>query len=300
MTRYVPLESSASGSHLPVTLMSRVGLFLCALYAAVIVTCFAFAYGAGIKGQYVILQLPIALQSSLLQEVGLASHIEHISWAAAYLLLGLPTIALLYYAGWLIERCCANASSGRKVELTLSQLPQDLPIPVDDGAAGHLTGLSLPDLKLPATDGSSINLAGLRGRWVIYIYPMTGRPDVSLPDGWDGIPGARGCTPQSCSFRDHYDELRLLETGVFGLSAQPTDYQREARDRLHLPFELLSDSELKLKALLQLPTFTVAGMELYKRLTLIAEDGVIVKVFYPVFPPDRNADDVLDWLRRGA
>ena len=277
--------------------MSRVGLFLCALYAAVIVTCFAFDHGAGIKGQYVLLQLPIALQSSLLQEVGLTSHFEHISWTAAYLLFGLPTITLLYYAGWLIERCYANASFGRKVELALSQLPKDLPIPFDNGAAGHLTWLPLPDLEIPATDGSSINLAGLHGRWVIYIYPMTGRPDVPLPDGWDDIPGARGCTPQSCSFRDHYAELQSLKTGVFGLSAQPGDYQLEARDRLHLPFELLSDSELKLKALLQLPTFAVAGMELYKRLTLIVEDGVIVKVFYPVFPPDRNADDVLAWLK---
>jgi len=182
----------------------------------------------------------------------------------------------------------------------LSQLPENLPVPVDDGAAAHLMGLSLPDLELLCTDGSSINLAELPGRHVIYIYPMTGRPGVPLPDGWDVIPGARGCTPQSCSFKDHFVELQRLRTGVFGLSTQASDYQREARDRLHLPFELLSDSELKLEALLQLPTFTVAGMELYKRLTLIAEDGVIVKVFYPVFPPDRNADDVLDWLRRGA
>jgi peroxiredoxin len=180
------------------------------------------------------------------------------------------------------------------------QLPQNLPIPVDDGAATHLTGLPLPNLELPSTDGSAINLAGVRGRWVIYIYPMTGRPDVTLPDGWDGIPGARGCTPQSCGFRDHYAELASLKTGVFGLSAQPSAYQLEARDRLHLPFELLSDAELRLNALLQLPTFAVAGMELYKRLTMIVEDGLIVKVFYPVFPPDRNADEVLAWLRQNA
>jgi peroxiredoxin len=282
--------------------MSRVGLFLSALYAAVIVICLAFAYDAGsdFKGQYVFLQLPIALQSSLLQWLDHTSSIEHLSWAAAYLLFGLPTFALLYLVGWLIERCRSNLPFKRDVELGLSHLPKDLLIPIDDGAAAHLIGLQLPHLELPSTDGFSINLAGLRGRWVIYIYPMTGRPDVPLPDGWDGIPGARGCTPQSCGFRDHYSELASSKTSVFGLSVQPSAYQFEARDRLHLPFELLSDAELKLKALLQLPTFTVAGRELYKRLTMIIEDGVIVKVFYPVFPPDRNANEVLAWLRRNA
>jgi peroxiredoxin len=132
------------------------------------------------------------------------------------------------------------------------------------------------------------------------VYPMTGRPDVPLPDGWDGIPGARGCTPQSCTFRDHYSELRSLNTSVLGLSVQTTDYQKEARDRLHLPFELLSDSEHRLKQLLRLPTFKVAGMELYRRLALIVQDGQIQKVFYPVFPPDQNAPDVLAWLRQNA
>lgn len=184
--------------------------------------------------------------------------------------------------------------------MNLSQLPSDLPRPVDDGAAAHLGGTLLPRIALPSTDGTTVNLADLRGQWVIYIYPMTGRPDVPLPDGWDGIPGARGCTPQSCSFRDHYKELQDLGTGVFGLSAQTTGYQREARDRLHLPFQLLSDSSLQLKSALRLPTFTAAGMELFKRLTLIAEHGKIKKVFYPVFPPDRNADDVLVWLRTDA
>jgi peroxiredoxin len=182
----------------------------------------------------------------------------------------------------------------------LSQLPSDLPRPVDDGAAAHLAGALLPRIALPSTDGTTVHLADLGGRWVIYIYPMTGRPDVALPDGWDGIPGARGCTPQSCSFRDHYKELQELGTGVFGLSAQGTDYQREARDRLHLPFQLLSDSSLQLKSALRLPTFTTAGMELFKRLTLIAEHGKIRNVFYPVFPPDRNADEVLAWLRKDA
>jgi len=182
----------------------------------------------------------------------------------------------------------------------LSQLPSVLPRPVDDGAASHLEGSCLPSVVLLATDGGSVNLGELRGRFIIYVYPMTGRPDVPLPDGWDGIPGARGCTPQSCSFRDHYRELKDLGTGVFGLSAQGTEWQREARDRLHLPFQLLSDSALHLKGGLRLPTFTVAGMELFKRLTLVAEDGKIRKVFYPVFPPDRNADDVLAWLGSDA
>jgi peroxiredoxin len=180
------------------------------------------------------------------------------------------------------------------------ELPKDLPRPVDDGAASHLDGMTLPKILLPATNGTTVNLAGIQGRVVIYIYPMTGRPGVPLPDGWDGIPGARGCTLQSCAFRDHYSELKSLKTSVLGLSAQTTDYQTEARDRLHLPFELLSDSELRLKQALGLPTFKVAGMELYKRLTLIAENGRIQKVFYPVFPPDRNADDVLAWLRQNA
>lgn len=181
-----------------------------------------------------------------------------------------------------------------------SELPKDLPRPVDDGAASHLQGMSLPKLVLPATDRTDVHLVAIPGRFVIYIYPMTGPPGVPLPDGWDAIPGARGCSPQACSFRDHYVELKSLCTGVFGLSAQTTEYQGKERDRLHLPFQLLSDSALQLKQLLRLPTFTAGRMELYKRLTLIVEDGRIVKVFYPVFPPDRNADDVLAWLRNEA
>ncbi len=181
-----------------------------------------------------------------------------------------------------------------------SQLPKDLPVPIDDGATVHLVGIELPKLSLISTNGTNINLRELTGRWIIYVYPMTGRPGVPLPDGWDGIPGARGCTPQSCNFRDHYAELKALHTGVLGLSAQRSEYQREARDRLHLPFELLSDSGLQLKDALQLPTFTVAGMELFKRLTLVTCDGIIEKVFYPVFPPDQNADEVLTWLRENV
>jgi peroxiredoxin len=181
-----------------------------------------------------------------------------------------------------------------------SELPKDLPRPIDDGAASHLKDMRLPKVLLPATNGSNVDLAALGGRVVMYIYPMTGRPGVPLPDGWDGIPGARGCTPQSCSFRDHHADLKALNTSVFGLSTQTTEYQKEARDRLHLPFELLSDTGHRLKELLHLPTFVVAGMELYKRLTLIAENGLVRKVFYPVFPPDQNANDVLAWLRQNA
>lgn len=176
-------------------------------------------------------------------------------------------------------------------------LPTDLPAPVDDGAADHLPGATLPDVTLAATDGQPVALAALRGRHVLYIYPMTGRPGVALPDGWDAIPGARGCTPQSCAFRDHAAALKALNTLVFGLSTQSSAYQREACDRLHLPFELLSDEALQLKRALRLPTFTAGGMELYKRLTLIVEDARIAKVFYPVFPPDRNAGDVVAWLQ---
>jgi len=180
---------------------------------------------------------------------------------------------------------------------SFSQLPDDLPAPVDDGAAAHLEGSGMPGVVLPSTDGTTVDLSRLKGRWVIYVYPMTGRPGVPLPEGWDVIPGARGCTPQSCGFRDHYAELKALNAGVFGLSAQTTEYQREARERMQLPFHLLSDNLLRLKQDLRLPTFVVAGMERFKRLTLVIDEGRIQKVFYPVFPPDRNAQEVLQWLR---
>lgn len=182
--------------------------------------------------------------------------------------------------------------------MALTQLPDDLPVPEDEGAADHLTGLIMPNILLRATDNSVISLATFTRPTVLYIYPMTGRPDVALPDGWEAIPGARGCTPQSCSFRDHYAELQALNTAVYGISTQSTAYQLEAKERLHLPYELLSDSKLAIKNALNLPTFTVEDMELYKRLTLIINRGKIEKCFYPVFPPDKNVDDVLAYLQR--
>jgi peroxiredoxin len=179
----------------------------------------------------------------------------------------------------------------------LYELPKDLPVPRDDGACDHLQGMKLPAVTLQATSGRWIDLSSLKGTTVVYVYPRTGRPDQEMLPGWNAIPGARGCTPQSCAFRDHYQELKDAGASqVFGLSTQDTTYQREAAERLHLPFELLSDEKLAFARALRLPTFEVAGMRLIKRLALIARDGVIAKVFYPVFPPDRNAGDVLDWL----
>ena len=179
-----------------------------------------------------------------------------------------------------------------------SYLPPDIPVPQDDGRARHLIGLKLPDVALPATAGGTVNLSKLKGRTVLYIYPRTGVPGVDPPPGWDQIPGARGCTPQSCGFRDHFAELKALGVAqVFGLSTQDTDYQREAAERLHLPFPILSDAELKFTRALKLPTFSVAGMMLLKRMALVVDDGVITKVFYPVFPPDKNATEVVAWLR---
>ena len=177
-------------------------------------------------------------------------------------------------------------------------LPSNIPVPKDDRGASHLTGLRLPALALPATDGGSINLAALKGRTVVYIYPRTGVPGVDPPEGWDLIPGARGCTPQSCGFRDHYVELKALGVAeVFGLSTQDTAYQREAAHRLQLPFRILSDDKLAFARALKLPIFTAAGMTLLKRMALVIDDGVITKVFYPVFPPDQNATEVIVWLQ---
>jgi len=180
----------------------------------------------------------------------------------------------------------------------VNELPADLPVPVDDGACAHLQGLRVPAVTLVSTGGRGIGLARLPGLSVVYVYPRTGRPDQELPTGWNAIPGARGCTPQSCAFRDHYQELRELGVShLFGLSTQDTAYQREAVARLHLPFELLSDEKLKFAKVLKLPTFSVDSMTLIKRLTLILREGVIEKVFYPVFPPDANAPEIISWLR---
>jgi peroxiredoxin len=177
-------------------------------------------------------------------------------------------------------------------------LPAGIPAPRDDGGARHLTGLNLPSVPLAATDGSKVDLATLSGRTVVYIYPRTGVPGEAPPDGWDAIPGARGCTPQSCSFRDHFAELKRLGVAqLYGLSTQDTAYQSEAAERLHLPFAILSDAGLDLVRAIKLPTFTAAGMTLLKRMALVIDDGVISKVFYPVFPPDKNAEEVIAWLR---
>jgi peroxiredoxin len=177
-------------------------------------------------------------------------------------------------------------------------LPDDLPVPEDDGACDHLPGVRLPHLRLPATSAEELNLAdlGSDGTAVLFFYPRTGKPGEPLPPGWDLIPGARGCTPQSCAFRDLYGEFAERGVRVVGLSAQSAEDQAEFAERVHLPFPLLSDPSLELAATLGLPTFRVAAMTLYKRVTLVIRDSEIVKVFYPVFPPDRNASDVLAWL----
>lgn len=177
-------------------------------------------------------------------------------------------------------------------------LPSNIPAPQDDGAARHLTGIALPDIALVATSGPPVNLAKVKGRTVVYIYPRTGVPGVPNPDGWDMIPGARGCTPQSCSFRDHAGELKVLGVQqLFGLSTQDTAYQREAVGRLHLPFRILSDEKLELTKAVRLPFFIADGMTLLKRMAWVIDDGRITKVFYPVFPPDKNAEEVIAWLR---
>jgi peroxiredoxin len=192
----------------------------------------------------------------------------------------------------------AAEATGAGVAHDPTVLPDGLPVPQDDGAAAHLRGARLPDLALPATDGSTVSLSRLAGRTVVYVYPRTGRPGQPLLDGWDAIPGARGCTPQSCAFRDHFAELKQLGVAqLFGLSTNDIAYQREAADRLHLPFALLSDERLALTRALRLPSFDIAGMTLLKRMAWVIDGGVLTQVFYPVFPPDRSAQQVIDWLR---
>jgi peroxiredoxin len=179
-----------------------------------------------------------------------------------------------------------------------TRLPPGIPAPQDDGGARHLTGMTFPDISLAATNGAAVNLSKLPGRAVLYVYPRTGVPGVDAPPGWDEIPGARGCTPQSCGFRDHFADLKALGVAhLYGLSTQDSAYQREAVERLHLPFAILSDADLKLGRAMKLPTFTTSGMTLFKRMALVIDNGLIVKVFYPVFPPDKNAAEVVAWLR---
>jgi peroxiredoxin len=178
-------------------------------------------------------------------------------------------------------------------------LPDNLPAPVDDGAAAHLWDAPLPPFELAATDGSTVRLDRLPGRVVVYAFPRMGRPnEPHLVEDWDMIPGARGCTPESCAFRDHHQDLKQAGASlVFGLSTQDTDYQREAAERLHLPFALLSDVDLEMTKAMRLPTFEAAGLTLLKRFTLVISEGRIEHVFYPVFPPDKHAEEVLGWLR---
>jgi peroxiredoxin len=184
----------------------------------------------------------------------------------------------------------------------LHELPADLPVPEDDGAADHLTGARIPRLELPTTDGRGVELAEAAQRLlVVFAYPRTGRPDQELPPGWDDIPGARGCTPQACAFRDHHAEIAALGARVLGLSAQTTAYQAEAAERLGLPYPLASDPVLSVAEALGLPTFEVEGIgRLYKRLTFVARAGTIEKVIYPVFPPGSDAEEVIAWLKQHA
>lgn len=179
-----------------------------------------------------------------------------------------------------------------------TELPAGLPVPVDDGGANHVLGVALPDVRLPSTSGGCVTLSELGApRAVLYLYPMTGRPGVALPVGWDEIPGARGCTPEACGFRDHHAELADLGAAVYGLSSQDSAHQLEAVQRLGLPFPLLSDPDLALAHAARFPTFDVGSQRLYRRLTLIVDNGQVARVFYPVFPPDGHASQVIAALR---
>ena len=178
----------------------------------------------------------------------------------------------------------------------INKLPENLPVPEDDGGSAHLIRSKIASIELRSTNGLNVDLGSIKGKVVIYCYPMTGRPDVPLPDGWNEIPGARGCTPQSCSYRDHYKEFQELGVEVYGLSTQTTDYQKEMVDRLSLPFNVLSDSQMELTQAINLPTFVVTGMVLLKRLTMVVDDSMIKSVHYPVFPSDSDPDWVLDYF----
>lgn len=177
-------------------------------------------------------------------------------------------------------------------------LPTNLPVPEDDGLASHLIGVNLPSIQLESTNDQKVDLSKIDQKLVLYCYPMTGHPNVPLPNGWNEIPGARGCTPQSCSFRDHHGEFLELGAEVFGLSTQSTEYQKEMVERLHLPFSVLSDANRKFADALDLPTFAVDGVILLKRLTIIASNTIIEAVHYPVFPSHRDPIWVLDYLRK--
>lgn len=202
----------------------------------------------------------------------------------------------------LVERLDESAVRGFPKEHTMTDytaLPDNLPVPVDDDGAAHLPGTGLPALSLPTSGGNTVDLANPGdGRTIIYLYPLTGRPGTDLPDGWDAIPGARGCSTEACSFRDHFDDLQDAGAArVYGLSSQSPEYQAEVVGRLHLPFEMLSDEGLQLADALELPTFAADGhTRLYSRLTLVIRDGQIEHVFYPIFPPNTHAQQVLDWL----
>ncbi|GAA4402137.1 redoxin family protein [Tsukamurella soli] len=220
--------------------------------------------------------------------------------------------ALIAHLNRAAHRGCTTTPADQGTDMPdFTSLPADLPVPADDGAADHLPGTPLPPLVLRATDGSTITLDELGpGRTVIYLYPLTGRPGIDLPEGWDAIPGARGCSTEACDFRDHYRDLvDAGATQVFGCSSQDVDYQREVVERLHLPFPMLSDPNLELARALDLPTFAPGDLdryrpftpnirdELYSRLTMIVREGLIEHVFYPIFPPNEHAGQVLRWLR---
>ena len=182
-----------------------------------------------------------------------------------------------------------------------TELPPDLPRPEDDGGCAHLEGRSLPSVALEATTGRAVDVSSVPARWVVmYVYPRTGVPGVEMPEGWDAIPGARGCTPQSCSYRDEFEAFRRLDASVFGLSTQTADAQREFASREHIPFALLSDADRVFGSALKLPTFTVERAVLYKRVTLVAQRGLIEHVRYPVFPPNEDALETLKWLRANS